>query len=196
MGRILGLITLVALVSGIAPTAGQAKEVSSVVVCGASRCRGVDGSQRFLNLFNVYLPPTHRPDRVDRARWFVVRVKIAVPGTTLRPETWATRFYPAVGVTHDRANGWNRIPKASLAAYRQAVATIVPFGAPSVAAATKQAPYAAPSADENRTTVPTLAIVALGFLALACAAIGAWSLLRRRRRRQSASLIRRPFAKL
>jgi hypothetical protein len=165
-------------------------------VCGASGCRSVDGNQRFLDLFNVYLPPTHRPDRVDRPRWFVVRVKITVPGTTLRPETWITRFYPAAGVTHDRADGWRRVPKASLAAYKQAVAKIVPFGAPSNAALAQQAPYAAPPADKNRTTVPALAIVALGSLALACGVIGAWSLLRRRRRRQSASPIRRPVAKL
>lgn len=183
MSCVLGLITLIALVSGIVPTAAQAKEVRSVVVCGASGCRSVDGNQRFLNLFNVYLPPAHRPDRGDRARWFVVRVKIAVPGTTLRAETWITRFYPATGLTHDRAGGgWRRVPKTSLAAYHQAVAEIVPFGAPPDSAPAEQPRPDDPPAGEDRTTVPVLATVALGSLALACGVIGAGSLVRRRKR--------------
>jgi hypothetical protein len=102
MSRVLGVLTLLVVAAGIGPSAAQAKEVRSVVVCGASGCSSVDGNQRFLDLFNVYLPPTHRPNRVDRSRWFVVHVKIGVPGTTVSIGTWTTRFYPGAGATHDR----------------------------------------------------------------------------------------------
>jgi hypothetical protein len=196
MRRVVGVLALVAVAAGIVPNAAQAKQVRSVVVCGASECRSVDGNQRFLDLFNVYLPPTHRPDRVDRARWFLVRIKIAVPGTRFPPEMWITRFYPATGVIHDRVDGWRKIPKSSLAAYHQAVAEIMPFGAPSDSAPAPQTRHAAPSAGGNRTAVTGLEIVALGSFALACGVIGVWSLGLRRGRRQSASPIRRPFVKL
>jgi hypothetical protein len=182
----LGVLVLAAVAAGMVPDAAQAKQVRSVVVCGASGCRSVSGTPGFLDLFNVYLPQTHRPDRGDRARWFLVRVKITVPGTTLPPETWITRFYPSTGVIHERADAWRKVPRSSLAAYHQAAAEIVPFGARSSAIPARQTRPAVPPTDVNRTTVPALVIAALGTLALACAVIGAWSLVRRRGRRQRA----------
>lgn len=180
LSRVLGVLAFVAVAVGIVPEAAQAKEVRSVVVCGVGGCRSVDGNQRFLDLFNIYLPPTHRPDRVDRAHWFRVRVKITVPGTTLPPETWRTRFYPAAGVIHDRGDGWRRIPKSSLAAYQHAVAKMVPFGAPSRAALPRQTRDPVLSKGETSNAVPVVAIVAVGSLAVACAGIGVWRLGRRR----------------
>src|SRR5205823_12112672 len=153
MSRVLCVLALVALAAVIVPTAAQAKRLSSVVVCGSSGCRSVDGGQPLLDRFNVYLPPTHRPDRVDRSRWFVVHVTIAVPGTKLPPETWATRFYPGAGVTHDRADGWRKIPGASLTAYERAVATMTPFGAPSNAAPAEQPRHPAAPAGATGNTV-------------------------------------------
>jgi hypothetical protein len=103
-----------------------------------------------------------------------------VPGAQppVPPETWTIRFYPTAGVIHDRADGWRKISKSSLQAYQQAVAEMAPFGASSNNVLPEQTRHAAPptGGDGRTITVPILAVVLLGPLALACVVIGAWRL--------------------
>jgi hypothetical protein len=128
VGRWLAAAGMATAIAGALPAHVQAKQVSAVVVCGTSGCRSLEGRPAFLNLFNVDLPPAHRPERIDRRRWFTVRVTIHEPRATWRAETWQTRFYPDAGMTHDHADGWREVPQSSLLAYVRAAAGIVPFG--------------------------------------------------------------------
>jgi hypothetical protein len=128
MRQVLAIVAAALAIAVLAPAA-EAKHVRSVVVCGASGCRSFDARQAFLDRFNVYLPPAHRPPAAaDRARWLIVRITIHDPGASWPPETWKVRFYPDAGMVHTRLDGWNTVPATTLRAYHEAASGVVPFG--------------------------------------------------------------------
>jgi len=169
------LVILSAAVLGVCAQPAQAKQVSSVIVCGASGCRSIDGSHAFLDRFNVYLPPAHRPDRASRARWFLVRVTIHEPGSAWPAGTWRTRFYPDAETIYDRSDGWRKVPQSTLLAYRQGTAGVVPFGHAerAVSKPVAQPARSAGEADHGGSATLTPAAVVLALLA-AGGGVGVW----------------------
>jgi hypothetical protein len=185
------LLTTIAVATALALVpAANAKEVSSVSVCGASGCSSIprDDLDKFMDGGLAADAPAHA------ARWYQIRYTISpAPGEDMKPFKFRNVYVPSANLIRERGEGgeyaWFTPDADFVAAVRPALAKVDAYPAsslrglnaklPDVTPAEVVLPPSEPATVADNSSAPWVWIVLGGIAALAL--LAAVLLLARRR---------------